>query len=165
LPIQEEPPLVADATSKDVIVFQFIDNDVNLLKTRYMVQVYKTETLIVATQRWAQYGLDYLEQKYLFSNGRDTMKVSCGCGQQRHLFLKNLHFEKGQFNLEVKIPMEAQIEGKGIASDDKLNALLLKNVWDQISYPRILEDVPFEKMRFHLIDLKNTTDNVMKKVD
>lgn len=63
--------LVVDAAHKDIIVFQFRDKRVNLLNTQDVVQVYKTDTFIIATQRWhppgREYfndGLEYLETQY-----------------------------------------------------------------------------------------------------
>ncbi|ELY2018409.1 hypothetical protein SL053_002334 [Flavobacterium psychrophilum] len=105
------------------------------------------------------------------------MNVKCKCGQERNHFLKNLKFQKGNFELsfdsqkrynEQTKKYESQINytlGNQIKTSKKIQNILFKNsyVWWEINGKS--KDIYFKDLKFIVIDLKDSINVKIKKID
>ena len=108
--------IIIESKSKDIIVFEFEENNVKHIsvKKKYLntkgiiplnTTIYNKNKIIIITQRWQGYGTGHFDKIYSFAKEKDTMNIHCLCGQERNNYFKDIQFQKGDYELNFKIPV------------------------------------------------------------
>ena len=109
--------------------------------------------MILITNKWTNDFMS-IEKYYSFIKQRDTMNISCRCGQERNYYFKNLGFKKGNYELKFNIPKESTI-GSKIETAEEVQNIMFKNTYlsDENSTQK---DKYFKDLKFIEIDLNDT---------
>ncbi|AZA76556.1 hypothetical protein EG347_02950 [Chryseobacterium sp. G0186] len=175
-----------DTSSKDVLVFEFINENITLAKYYSKVynrdnsykktieasenkEIFNDHNISIITQEWKTIGSKYYQKKYTFIQQKDTMTIHCNCGQERNYYFKNLPFKKGNYNLSFDIPKKYNREtktyekdikyiyGSGITAVKEMQNTLFKNAYIP-SNEQTKRDLYFKDLKFVEIDIKDTTN-------
>ncbi len=180
---------VVNLKSKDVLVFNFKTDDVRLAK--FYAKVYNQdgtykETIesseneeisnkenLVITQEWKPMGYGYYQKKYSFILDKDTMNISCKCGQFQNYYFKNLDFKKGNYELKFDFiekydeetkkhkPQIKYILGNEITTSKEVQNILFKNTYENSAQ----QDKYFRDLKFIEIDLRDTLNTKLIKIE
>ncbi len=180
--------------NKDILFFGFNNENVNLVnptKKNYSLdtkkywetnpklntEIYNKNKSIIFSQKKTGYGSTYLDKEYSFIQNKDTMSIKCKCGQAVNYFLINIKFQKGKFELNLDFPRkfneqtkkyESQINyilGNQIKTSKEVQNILFKNSYMWWESKGEFKDFYFKDLKFIEIDLKDTINNKLKKLD
>ncbi|MBF7092542.1 hypothetical protein IUY40_13475 [Flavobacterium sp. ALJ2] len=84
-------------------------------------------------------------------------------GQGENLYLKRVPFKKGNYELSFKIPKE-KISGKKIKTPKEVQDILFRNAYVSPKKP-VFQDVYFRDLEFYEIDLKDTRNVKLERVE
>jgi hypothetical protein len=166
-----------EAESKDVFLFNNENQNFSLLNNKYNETVYKDNDYLIFTQNWTGYGSHYFDKEYSFIQAKDTMNIKCKCGQEQNHFFKNLKFQKGKFELSYNFPQiydeqtkkyQSRIDyifGNKIKTTKKIQSILFKNSYVWWETKGKFKDIYFKDLKFIKIDLNDSTNVKLKKLD
>lgn len=152
-----------DVDRQDILVFNFIEHDISLVEFAYgTICIYKDKNMIGLRNRWRGYGSSYIDKKFMFTQGCDTMRVAINCGQNCNFYFRNMEFRKGDFNIRIadKYDPNTLIKGEDISCDIYLNNLFLKNAYRDY---QIKEDRYFKYIDFYEINMQDDKKIEWKK--
>ncbi len=167
---------IIQAESKDVFLFNIENQNFSLLNNKYNEIVYKDNDYLIFTQKWNGYGSHYFNKEYSFTQLKDTMVIKCKCGQEANYSFKNLKFQKGNYELDFEYPIaynesikkyERKIKyvlGKEIKSSKELQNLIFNKTYIS-SEKTTQKDEYFKELKFIEIDLKDTVNVKLKRID
>ncbi|MET3047018.1 hypothetical protein [Flavobacterium covae] len=172
--------IVIETRSKDILVFGFNDENIKLINkpeslyipdkktyksfdTKHNTEIYNKQRILVISQNWSGYGSHYLEKKYSFIREKDTMNIKCKCGQERNYYFKNFTFKKGYYELSFTYSKD-KIFGSEIKTTKEIQNTLFKNSYVSDENPT-QKDKYFKDLKFIEIDLKDTTNVKLKRID
>lgn len=176
---------IIETDSKDVLVFEWENDDVQLAKyytkiynedntykatveTSANKEVFKDKNINIITQEWKDYGYSYFDKKYTFIQQKDTMNIYCKCGQFRNYYFRNLEFKKGNFDLNFDFGTQYNEQTKRyemirpsiILGSQIENSKDIQNILFKESYFFEEESSPknlyFKDLKFYEINLKDT---------
>ena len=142
-----------DLKRKDVIAFNFSENDIKLLESIYDQEIYNHNGIIVFKRNWVNIGKDYFEKQFVFVKQLDTMKISCNCGQGKNLYFKNIKFKKKA--IKIELPSNLNLEKAGNTFLDKeLNNIEVINSYNSKNKGQkdTFVNSPFKELNFLIVD-------------
>ena len=92
------------------------------------------------------------------------MHIRCDCGQERNYYFKNFEFKKGYYELKIKELSEENILGNQINTPNEGQSILFKNAYVPPDEP-VIRDVYFKNLKFREVDVSNTINIQLKKVE
>ncbi|MFV0531967.1 MAG: hypothetical protein ACK5MD_11105 [Flavobacteriales bacterium] len=171
---------IINAKSKDVLVFNFKKE--NVILTKFYAKVYNQDgtyktavessenrevnskgNFSIITQDWQALGNHYYQKKYSFVLEKDTMNISCKCGQERNYYFKNLEFKKGNYELKFEIPNN-RIKGSEIETSKEVQKILFKNAYVPNETPT-QQDKYFKDLLFFQVNLEDTINVKLTKIE
>ncbi|WP_106915684.1 hypothetical protein [Chryseobacterium aurantiacum] len=175
---------VIEATSKDVLVFEFIDGNIQLAKYYSKVynqdnsykktveasenkEIFNNKNISIITQNWKPMGSRYYQKKYTFIQQKDTMNIYCKCGQEKNYYIKNLEFKRGNYNLSFD-NKESQngikyITGSDIITMKEMQKTLFKNTYVP-SNETTKRNLYFSDLKFIEINVKDTANVYLQEI-
>jgi len=151
-----------DLDTKDLIVFKFKKDSINIVNNKYVTEIYNKQDKLVLTQEWVGYGYRYFEKSYIFIKNKDTMNLKCISGQGSNFYFKDILFQKGDYELRFEMP-KLIIKGSELV-DKELNKLTFKNAYIREENSKVIKQVPFKELDFYKISLKDK-GVIWKKLD
>lgn len=148
--------------SYDIILLELNNNEV-LISKKYTETLWSKKKIYLTTSRWRLLGGPYGSYYVLINSKKDTMNIKCYCGQEENLFFKNLPFKKGNYELTFKTPKE-KIFGKKIKTAKEVQNVLFKDTYVSDKKP-VYQDVYFKDIEFYEIDLKDTINVKLKRIE
>lgn len=164
---------VIDIKSTDIIVFNLKNSNIRL---PYLRTIYSDSNIVVINKFWAMPPTNFIKY-YKFISNKDTMNVKCFCGQEQNLYFTNLTFKKGKYELDFSFPnkyneknknFDYQINyifGKEIKSPKEVQKILFKNAYPWWESQRHFKDLKFKDLKFIEVDLNDTINVKLKKVE
>jgi hypothetical protein len=155
-----------ESKSKDIIVFEFEDNNVKSLKNKKHItslandEIFNNNKIIIITQRWKGYGTGHFDKTYSFIKEKDTMNIYCICGQEANRYIQNIRFQKGNYKLHFE--NDVIIKGSELA-DKELEKLTFKNAYMREENNTIIKQAPFKELDFYKISLKDKGVELKKR--
>jgi hypothetical protein len=122
------------------------------------------------------YGYEYGIKIHTFVKKKDTMNIKCYCGQEYNLYIKNLEFKKGNYELNFDYGrkynqqtkkyerVENIVSGSQIKTPKEIQNILFKNIY----VPRdkaTRQDFLFKDIKFTVIDIKDTLNVKLKEIE
>ncbi len=166
--------IVIDVAKKDVVLFNFSKKNISLSKD---IASYRTENFSIAINNRYLIGSRYGKFNYtLIKSEKDTMNIKCYCGQEANIYIKNLKFKKGNYNLSFNFPRiynektkkyekdKILILGKEIKTTKETQNIVFKNAVYTPLEKKIFKDVYFKNLKFIVIDLKDTTNVKLEQI-
>lgn len=153
---------IFDIKNYDIMLFK-LNNDEVLFAKKYTEALVTKNNFYLTTSRWKLLGGPYGSYYILLNSKNDTMNLKCYCGQEENLFLKNLPFKKGNYELSFKRSNEKKL-GKEIKMPKEVQNILFKNAYVSPKKP-VYQDVYFRDMEFYEIDLKDTTNVKLERIE
>nr|WP_315239265.1 hypothetical protein [uncultured Flavobacterium sp.] len=187
--------IVDSEKDNDVIIFNLSNYDVSLINLpekhylpdtkrywetnpKFNTEIYSKNKFVIFKQRWQNIGYGYGEKYYNFINSKkDTMNIKCFCPQETNYFFKNLEFRKGKFELSFAFPKkqneqtkkyESQINyilGNQIKTPQEVQSVLFKNSYVWWETKGEFKNIFFKDLKFVEIDLNDSTNVKLKKLD
>ena len=170
-----------NSKQRDILVFQTLTDNVKYEsipvkeyipdKKKYLkfkrnsnIEVYNKEKLIVISQSWSSYGSNHFNKYYSFIKDKDTMNITCECGQESNHYFKNLKFKKGNYELSFQLNKE-KILGKQIKTPKEVQDILFKNSYIWWDVKGEFKNLYFKDLKFIEIDLKDTINVKLKLIE
>lgn len=98
---------------------------------------------------------------FYFYNNQTKMKIDCKCRMGENYYLKNLKIKDGKYKLTYK--KGTRIKGNQIKVSDSIQNVIFKNIrLNQFKNP---EDIYFKNLEFTVIDLSDTLNVKLEKVN
>ncbi|MEG0928935.1 hypothetical protein [Chryseobacterium sp.] len=175
---------VIEATSKDVLVFEFINGNIQLAKYYSKVynqdnsykktveasenkEIFNNKNISIITQNWKPMGSRYYQKKYTFIQQKDTMNIYCKCGQEKNYYIKNLEFKRGNYNLSFDNKASQDgikyITGSDIITMKEMQKTLFKNTYVP-SNETTKRNLYFSDLKFIEIDVKDTANVYLQEI-
>jgi hypothetical protein len=156
---------IVESKSNDILIFNFKEDNIHPLLDNFNTPLYHNNKLIIFKQKWQSYGTGYIDKYYYFLNkAKDTMHIRCDCGQERNYYFKNFEFKKGYYKLEIKELPKERLSGSQIQTPKEVQSILFKNAYVPPDEP-VQRDVYFKNLKFREIDVSNTINIQLKKVE
>lgn len=163
---------IIDATKKDIVLFNFSENNISLPQGIYNSENYS----VVINDRYLV-GSRYGKYNYtLIKNKKDTMNIKCYCGQEENIYFKNLKFTKGNYELSFDFPKKYNSQtkkyerkktytfGKHIKTKKETQKILFKNAdYKQLRNPKY-KNLYFKSLKFIELDINDTVNVNLKKI-
>ncbi len=144
---------IIELDNKDLVIFKFRKDSISILNNKYVTEIYNNQRKLVVTQEWRNYGYGYFEKNYIFIKNKDTMNLKCISGQETNFYYNNILFQKGNYELQFERP-KLSIKGSELA-DKELNKLTFRNAYIREGNSKIIKQVPFKKLDFYKVSLKD----------
>lgn len=175
---------VIEATSKDVLVFEFINGNIQLAKYYSKVynqdnsykktveasenkEIFNNKNISIITQNWKPMGSRYYQKKYTFIQQKDTMNIYCKCGQEKNYYIKNLEFKRGNYNLSFDNKASENgikyITGSDIITMKEIQKTLFRNTYVP-SNETTKRNLYFSDLKFIKIDIKDTANVYLQEI-
>lgn len=152
---------IIDAQKKDVILFNILTDKTSLYSDFF---IYNNGNFNVTMNNWHTIGSRYGKYNYTFiKNEQDTMNIRCFCRQEYNIYIKNLEFKKGHYELKFEMPKN-KILGSDIETPIDLQKILFKNTYVPDEKP-IQKDKYFKDLKFVEINLKDTVNVKLTKIE
>lgn len=132
---------------------------------------------MILTQNWTGYGSHYFDKKYSFVQAKDTMNIKCKCAQEQNLIFENFKFQKGNFELIYDFqkkyndsikkyePKIRYVYGYQIKVSKSVQNILFKNAYPWSEEKNNFKNLYFKDLKFIEIDLKDSTNVKLEKLN
>ena len=121
----------------------------------------KTHFFDLSLQSIPSRGILLTDKNFHFYNEKDDMKIKCKCRKNKNYYIKNLKVKEGKYTLTYNKTIK--IKGDKINVSDSIQNTLFKNM--RLNQFKDLEDIYFKDLEFVVLDLADTLNVKLKKVN